>query len=146
MRDPRQLRDELRGLDGGPRLLAALDAVRRHAPSRELVVVNNGRRGPMIFDTRGITGEWVIEELLPTGVIAALADLDDPSPATLLENGFDVVLHFAAAGAMDERPVLLTVHWRDGLVPGVEPPAPFWVRFDPTRLEFGRVDVEPEAE
>jgi hypothetical protein len=42
-------------------------------------------------------------------------------------------------------PVKFSVHWRPGLVPGREPPAPFLVRFDPRRGGFVRVDDEPEA-
>lgn len=145
-RDPRHLRRALRGLDGGPQLRAALDQVRaRTAGDYDVVFVNNGTRGPTIIDARGRPpGGWVIERVLPTGAIAALCDLDDPPSATLLENGFDVVLHLAGRGAMTDRPVLFTACWREGLVPGRVPPAPFWVRFDRASLNFVRVD-EPEA-
>lgn len=140
-----QIKRALRGMDGDPQLRAALDEVRRQQPADTVVFVNNGARGPNIMDTRGATGEWVIDGVVPAGVIAALADLDDPSPATLLENGFDVVLRMHARGAMDDAPVLFSTHWRDGLLPGVEPPAPFWVRFDPARGGFVRVEDDHDA-
>jgi hypothetical protein len=143
--DPRQLRRALRGLDGGPQLHAALDQL----PGRggyDVIVVDNGGRGPMVIDTRARPpGGWLLEGALPTGVVAALCDLDDPTPPALLENGFDVVLQLAGRGAMTDRPVLLTVHWRDGLLPGLRPPAPFWVRFDAAAGGFVRVVEEPEA-
>jgi hypothetical protein len=134
-------------MDGGPQLRAALDEMRRREPCCNVVFVSNGARGPNIMDARGVAGDWVIEGVLPTGVIAALADLDDPSPAMLLENGFDVVLHFAARGAMADRPVRLSVRWRDGLASelGCAPPPAFWIRLDPASGGFVRVDDEPEA-
>jgi hypothetical protein len=132
-------------MDGGPQLRAALDELPRNTGD-EVVFVDNGARGPSIIDTRALPpGGWAVEGLLPGGAVAAVADLDDPSPGTLLENGFDVVLRFAGRGAMDAGPVLVSVHWREGLVPGREPPPPFWVRFDPSRFGFVRVDGEPEA-
>jgi hypothetical protein len=142
MRDPRQVRAALRGLDGGPQMRAALDEVRaRTSDDYDVVFVDNGARGPSIIDTRPRPpGEWVIDGVLPTGALAALADLDDPSPQTLLENGFDVVLRLHGRGVMDDRPILFSVHWREGLVPGVEPPAPYRIKFDPERMDFVPVD------
>jgi hypothetical protein len=129
-------------MDGGPQLRAALGQVRARASDvpDPLVIVTNGTRGPSILDTRSLPGAWVIEGLLPTGIVAALCDLDDPSTQTLLENGFDVVLRLHGRGAMDDAPVLFSAHWRDGLVPGVEPLVPFWVRFDPACGRFVRSD------
>ena len=89
---------------------------------------------------------WLVEGLLPAGATLTVTDLDDPDPDVLIARGYDVVLRLHDSG--DEKceagvPILFTVHWRPGLVPGQEPPPAFWVRFDPTR---GLVRVNaPEA-
>src|SRR5438132_629150 len=76
--------------------------------------------------------QWLVEGLIPRGAIVAIADLDDGSPEHILADGcFDVVLYLHDRGAMDTRTVLFSAHWRDGLVPGWEPPAPFWIRQGP---------------
>jgi hypothetical protein len=49
------------------------------------------------------------------------------------------VIHFGGRELSDE-PVLLTVLWRDGLMPGYEPPAPFWIRFDREHATFVPVE------
>lgn len=127
------LRDALTGMDGEPRLRVAIDAIRREVASdADVVMVNNGARGPNVIDARAIElGGWLVEGLIPAGAIAALADLDDPSPSTLLAAGFDVVLRLHARGEMTGGPVLLSCHWRRGLVPGCEPPEPSWIRQGP---------------
>jgi hypothetical protein len=132
---PRASRAALSGMDGADQLRAALDDVRRRTGMwAEMVVVNNGRRGPNIIDTRGMEGGWVVEGLIPTGVIAALADLDDPPPSTLLENGFDVVVLMEARGAAEPgEPVLHRVYFHPRL--GLEPPAPFKACVDGTDWE-----------
>ncbi len=124
------LRDALSGMDGVPRLRVALDAIRRdEANVFDVVMVDNGRRGPNIIDTRNHEpGGWLVDGLIPTGTIAALADLDDPSPKTLLAAGFDVVVRVHDRGKTSDGPILLSCHWRRGLVPGREPPEPFWIR------------------
>jgi len=71
---------------------------------------------------------WVIRGLIPAGAIVAVTDLDDPPPDELIAAGVDVVLRLHASGAMTEAPVLLEAVWRPGLVPALEPPAPFWVQ------------------
>lgn len=137
-------------MDGGPQLHGALDQVRARNPGDQVVVVDNAGRGPVVIDTRGgPPGGWVLEGVLPTGVVAALSDLDDPSPRTLLENGFDAVLLFGDRGDRAIRfgkKIVLSVHWRPGLAGevGCDPPAPFYVRFDAARPGFVRVDG-PEA-
>jgi hypothetical protein len=83
---------------------------------------------------------WLLERLIPAGVVVTVADLDDGPPDSLLESGLDVVLYLHGRGAMRDGPVLLSVHWRDGLVPGQSPPDPFWVRWD------GREFVQAEQE
>jgi hypothetical protein len=142
--DPRQTKAALRGLDGGQQLRAALDEARRCAPAVDVMVVNNGGRGPMIIDTRARqAGDWVMDGLIPTGVIAALSDLDDPSPQTLLENGFDAVVLLEMRGAaVPGVPVRLRVYFHPRL--GLESPAPFWIKFDPARPGFVLAD-EPGA-
>ncbi len=118
-------------MDGLPQLRSALDEMRRRTHLEDaLVVVDNGSRGPNIIDTRGIDHD-VIDGLIPGGVIAALADLDDPSPKTLLAAGFDVVIRLHDRGDMKDEPILLTCHWRPDLVPGCNPPEPIWVRIGP---------------
>jgi hypothetical protein len=99
--------------------------------SDAVVVVNNGARGPNIIDTRNLpAGDWLLEGAIPSGTVAALADLDDPGTKTLLAAGFEVVLRLHDRGAMEDGPVRVSIHWRQGLVPGRQPPAPFWIRFD----------------
>jgi hypothetical protein len=128
--DTGDVRRALRGLDGSEQLRAALAEVRTRYPDHDLLVVNNGGRGPMVIDTRAFPpGGWVLEGLIPTGVIAALADLDDPSPRTLLENGFDVVLLLELRGApVIGEPVGQRAYFHPRL--GLEPPAPFAIRFN----------------
>ncbi len=127
-------------MDGVPRLRVAVDAARREADADDAIVfVDNGRRGPNIIDARSIDpGGWVIDGLIPSGAIAAVADLDDPPPRTLLEAGFDVVIRLHDRGEMSDGPVLLTCHWRRDLVPGREPPEPCWTRQEPD----GWINVE----
>jgi hypothetical protein len=84
---------------------------------------------------------WLIEGLVPAGAIVGIADAEDGTPQEILDQGFDVVLHLSEH-ELTTGPVLMTVLWRDGLVPGRRPPAPFWVRF--TGHGFVRVD-ESEA-
>lgn len=127
--DPRQTRAALRGLDGGPQLRAALDEIRQHAPDPAAVIVDNGGRGPAVIDTRAMPGGWALDGLIPAGTLAALADLDDPSPAALLDGGFDVVLLLELRGApVLGEPVRVRAYYAARL--GLEPPAPFWVRFE----------------
>jgi hypothetical protein len=73
-------RDALTGMDGVPRLRAAIDSARLAGRmSDAVVVVNNGARGPNIIDTRNLpAGDWLLEGAIPSGTVAALADLDDP--------------------------------------------------------------------
>jgi hypothetical protein len=87
--------------------------------------------------------DWLIEGLIPAGAIVTIADLDDPTPEELLARGFDVVIYLHGRGAMDGGPVLQSVHWRDGLAPGHEPPAPFWIQL--VGGSFERVDVNGDA-
>jgi hypothetical protein len=121
-------------MDGGPQLRAALDDARRRTGNwAEVVVVDNGSRGPNIIDTRGLD-HYVVDELIPAGVIAALADLDDPPPATLLENGFDVVLLLETRGeALPGEDVLVRTFFHPRL--GRVAPAPFWTRFNGSTWE-----------
>jgi hypothetical protein len=70
---------------------------------------------------------WLIEGLIPTGSVAAIADLDDPAPEELLEHGFDVVLRLHGRGDLLDGSVMFSCHWRPGLAPGCEPPGPFWI-------------------
>ena len=135
-------RAALTGMDGGDRLRAAIDAARRAESMEDAVVfVNNGEHGPNIIDARNLpAGEWLIEDAIPTGAVAALADLDDPSTPTLLEAGFDVVMRLHDRGTMEDGPVQVSVRWRPGLVPGREPPAAFWIGWDGSG--FSRMDEE----
>ena len=92
--------------------------------------------------------DWLIEGLLPSGALATVADLDDPEPDELLASGLDVVLLLHDSGDQafhSGAPILFEVRWRDGLVPGHEPPPPFWVRFDLGRGGLVRVDEPKEA-
>ena len=145
-RDPRHIRTALRGLDGGAQLRAALDEARAGTSGEyDVVVVDNGSRGPAVIDTRGRPpGGWVLDGLIPTGGIVALADLDDPSPKTLLDNGFDAVVQLQARGeALIGARVRVAVYRADRL--GVEPVTPFWVVFDPARGGFVAVDADNDA-
>ena len=79
-----------------PGARAAAGRPRRDPPPRDtvgcdVVFVDNGGRDPAIMDTRAVPGAWAAGGVIPTGAIVAIADLDDPSPATLLANGFDAV-------------------------------------------------------
>ena len=105
-----------------------------------VVMVDNGGRGPCVMDTRNLpAGDWLLEGCVPTGTVAAIADLDDPPTATLFEAGFEVVIRMHGKGDMIGYPVKLSVEWRPGLVPGHEPPAPFWAMG--TTAGFERVEV-----
>jgi hypothetical protein len=84
---------------------------------------------------------WLIEGLIPAGAIVGICDAEDGTPDEILAQGYDVVMHLSEHNLV-AHPVLMTVLWRDGLVPGHKPPAPFWVRF--TGSGFVRVD-ESEA-
>lgn len=70
---------------------------------------------------------WLIEGVAPSGAVIAIVDLDDPPADELLANGVDVVLMLHDRGTMTRKPVLLEVRWRNGLVPGCDPPEPFWI-------------------
>jgi hypothetical protein len=85
--------------------------------------------------------EWLIEGVVPRGVMFAIADVSDGMPEEILARGYDVVMHLGAV-KLGAEPVLMTVVWRDGLVPGMEPPEPFWVAFVPGA---GIVAVDPSA-
>lgn len=74
---------------------------------------------------------WLLEGAIPAGAIVGITDLDDPEPAELIARGFDVVMRLHGRGEMLDGPVLLSWHWREGLVPGHEPPAPIWIRREP---------------
>jgi hypothetical protein len=81
-----------------------------------------------------------MEGVLPAGAIVVFADPNDGTPEQVLaRTGADVVFHLGRV-ELTEEPVLLTVLWREGLVPGREPPAPFWIRFEPERYGFVRAD------
>ncbi len=123
-------RDALTGLDGQERLRAAIDSTIEEAavPDIGLVIVDNGGKAPSVLDTRGATGEWLIDRVLPTGVVAALADQDDGTPEQVLAQGYDVVLYMHTRG-MPDGPFLFEPLWREGLRPGERPPGPHWVRF-----------------
>jgi hypothetical protein len=84
---------------------------------------------------------WLVEGLIPAGAIVTFADLDDPPPQELLARGIDVVLYVHDRGPASERPVLFSCHWREGLVPGHEPPKPFWIK----RVGDGYVRIEEAA-
>lgn len=84
---------------------------------------------------------WLVTGLIPRGATVAIADTEDGTPEEVLARGYDVVLHLSEYELVD-HPVLLTVLWRDGLVPGCEPPAPMWIRW--TGAGFVMVD-EAEA-
>jgi hypothetical protein len=99
-----------------------------------MVVVHNGAKAPSILDTRGVSGEWVLDGLIPTGVVAAVADLDDGTPAEVLAQGYDVVLYVHMRGRPHAGPVLFETLWRDGLHPGETPPAPIWARLTPAGI------------
>jgi hypothetical protein len=87
--------------------------------------------------------DWVLDGVLPVGAILLVADPTDGTPEEVLAcTGADVVVHFGRT-ELDEEPVLVTVAWREGLVPGQRPPAPYWIRFDPERFDF--VPVEGAA-
>ena len=74
---------------------------------------------------------WLLEGLIPAGATVTITDDDDPDPLYLMvQCGFDVVLRLHGRGAMDTEPVLLSTHWRHGLVAGHHPPAPMWIRFN----------------
>lgn len=100
------------------------------SPARRHESLDAGKRtsGPGDRDTTAPARGWLIEGLIPAGVVFTVADLDDPPPDEIIAAGFDVVLYLHDRGAIDELPVLLSVHWRPGLMPGLEPPAPFWIR------------------
>jgi hypothetical protein len=83
--------------------------------------------------------DWLVEGLIPTGALVTVADVDDGTPEDVLTQGWDVVIHLGRR-ELDDEPVLLTVLWRDGLVPGHEPPAPFWIRLDRERGTIVPVD------
>lgn len=140
--DP-QTRAALRGLDGGEQLRAALDMVQRSTGAEDMLVVNNGSRGPGIIDTRALPpGGWVAQGLIPTGVVAAIADLDDPPPEALLDSGFDAVLLLEFRGAVAEGvPVRQSVHFHPRL--GLTPPEPMWIKLDLAQGGFVRADAPP---
>jgi hypothetical protein len=75
-------------------------------------------------------GQWLVDGLVPRGALVAIADVSDGTPEDVLARGYDVVMHLGAV-QLGVAPVLLTVVWRPGLVPGCQPPAPFWVAFVP---------------
>jgi hypothetical protein len=85
-----------------------------------------------------VTG-WLVDGLIPAGALVTIVDCDDGTPQDALARGFDVVIHLGRS-RLDDEPTLVTVFWRDGLVPGREPPAPFWIRFDRERQTFVRVE------
>jgi hypothetical protein len=131
----RAMRDALTGMDGERLLRGALDEVHKLTDEPTPVFVNNGRRGPNIIDTRAFPpGGWFLEGLIPTGVVAAIADLDDPSPQTLLDGGIDAVLLLEQHGTLPvgEHPVI-SVHFHPRL--GLTAPPRFRVRLTKTGLK-----------
>jgi hypothetical protein len=74
---------------------------------------------------------WLIEGLVPAGALVTITDADDGDPQAMIDAGFDAVLHLGAAdpATLSGEPFLFTVLWREALVPGRQPPSPFWVRW-----------------
>lgn len=71
---------------------------------------------------------WLMQGFIPAGARVVITDEDDPEPRHYIVLGYDVVLRLHGRGAMDTEPVLLTAHWRKGLVAGHRPPEPMWIR------------------
>jgi hypothetical protein len=83
--------------------------------------------------------------VIPAGAVATITDLDDPPADELHAAGVDVVMLYRDCGGLGPDPVRVEVSWRPGLVPGHEPPAPFWIRWNPRTGTFDRLPEESRS-